>query len=143
MLLPLLAAAVTALAPGDLPATVTVDHRPLSADTGRVVAFSRAKTIYVCLDDVKQAVTGSIAHDGKRIVLTTFTGSSNSRTVTFTPGSTNAMLDGKPLVLTAPVVTQYGCAFIPLSFFGSPGLRTRVTFAADGRSGNVVLPPGF
>lgn len=142
VILPLLVAVATALAPGDRPATVTVEHRPLSADRDHVVAFTRANTLYVCLDDLTQAVSGSLHRDGKRIAVTTFAGSANSRTATFSVGSADATLDGRAIHLEAPVVAPYGCAYVPLSFFGAPGVRTRVTFGANHRSGNIALPPG-
>jgi hypothetical protein len=137
---PVLAAA-PALTSGDLPATVTVGGRPLSSDTDHVVAFTRGKTLYVCVEDLKQMVSGGMTRVGDEFTVASFKGDADSKKYVFTIGSTKATAAGKPIVLSAPVVEAYGEIYVPLSFFGSPGVRTHVKIAADDRSGDIILPP--
>ncbi len=127
---------------GDLPATVTVSGRPLSADTDHVVSFLRGKTIYVCVRNLRKMVSGSVEHSGNQITIHSFKGDLNSHTYVFAVGSSTAVANGELVHLTAPVVRAYGHNYIPLSFFGQKPLKTHVVISADGRSGEIVLPPG-
>lgn len=45
-------------------------------------------------------------------------------------------------MLPAPVVRAYGHVYIPLSFFGTGAVRTHVKISPDGRTGDIILPPG-
>jgi hypothetical protein len=135
-------ASAPALTGGDRSATVTVGGRPLSADTDHVVAFERDKTLYVCVKDLKQMASGSMSHDGATYTLKSFKGDSNSRTFVFSVGSSTVTASGKPFVLSAPVVRAYGHLYVPLSFFGSGAVRTHVKISPDGRTGDIILPPG-
>jgi len=135
--------AAPALLSGDRSATVTVDGRPLSADTDHIVAFDRGKTLYVCVEDLKQMVSGSMTRAGKQLTVKSFKGDSNSRTFVFTVGSMKATAHGQAVELSAPVLDVYGHIYIPLSFFGSNALRTHAKISADGRAGDILLPPGM
>jgi hypothetical protein len=133
--------AAEVLSGGDYHATVTVDGRRLSADTDHVVSFTRSKTLYVCVEDLKEMVMGKRTRIGKQITVVSFKGQVNSGTYVFTIGSTKATVNGKPTTLKAPVVESYGRVYIPLSFFGSSAVPTHVTISPDGRKGNIMLPP--
>jgi hypothetical protein len=135
-------AAAPPLTGGDRSATVTVGERPLSADTDHVVAFERAGTLYVCVKDLKQMASGTESHDGSTYTVTSFKGDSNSRVFVFSVGSTTVTAGGKPFHLSAPVVRAYHHTYIPLSFFGTGAVRTKVKISPDGRTGDIVLPPG-
>ena len=135
-------AAAPGLTHGDLPATVTVGGRPLSGDTDHVVAFTRGKTLYVCVEDLKQMVSGAMTRAGNTFTVASFKGDTDSKTYIFTIGSTKAIAAGRPIMLTAPVIEVYGQIYVPLSFFGSPSVRTHVKISADDRSGDIILPPG-
>jgi len=74
--------------------------------------------------------------------VTSFKGDSNSRTFVFSVGSSTVIAGGKAFHLSAPVVRAYHHVYIPLSFFGSGAVRTKVKISADGRTGDIVLPPG-
>jgi len=134
-------AVAATLVPGDEPATVTLNGlRPISAPTDHIVAFRRGGTIYVCAGDLTKAVMGAVSHDGQHFTITSFKGMTESRTAAFTLGSEKATLDGKDIELKAPPVKAYGRLYIPLSFFGSPGMRTKFAVAKDGKSGTIILP---
>ena len=60
----------------------------------------------------------------------------------FSVGSTPVTAGGKPFHLSAPVVRAYHHTYIPLSFFGTGAVRTKVKISPDGRTGDIVLPPG-
>ncbi len=137
------ALAAPPLTGGDKSATVTVGMRPLSADTDHVVAFERGKTLYVCVQDLKQMASGSMTRSGNQFTIESFKGDSNSRKFVFTIGSTQATAGGKPVQLTAPVVEAYHHVYVPLSFFGSGAVRTHVKISPDGRTGDIILPPGM
>ncbi len=136
-------AAAPPLTGGDKSATVTVDGRPLSADTDHVVAFTRGTILYVCVMDLRQMVSGSVSHDGKVYTVKSFKGDSNSKSYTFTIGSPIVDAAGTTVKLEAPVIRAYGHIYIPLSFFGSGGVRTKVKISADDRTGDIILPPGM
>jgi hypothetical protein len=135
-------AAAPPLAAGDRSATVTVGERPLSADTDHVVAFERGGTLYVCVKDLKQMASGTESHDGSTYTVTSFKGDSNSRTFVFSVGASSVSVAGKTYQLSAPVVRAYHHVYIPLSFFGTGAVRTKVKISADGRAGDIILPPG-
>jgi len=136
-------AAAPALSGGDKPATVTVGGRPLSADTDHIVAFTRGKTLYVCVDDLKAMVSGSMTHTGNQYTVHSFKGDTNSKTYQFAVGSAKVIAAGKPVELSAPIISAYGHVYIPLSFFGSGAVRTHAKISADARSGDIILPPGL
>ncbi len=130
------------LSQGDYHATVTLDDRPLSRDTDHVVAFERGKTLYVCIQDLTQMVSGKRYRAGQQITVRSFVGQRNAGDFVFTIGSTVATANGHPLRLTAPVVESYGRVYIPLSFFGSHAVTSHVKISPDGRTGNIIFPPG-
>jgi hypothetical protein len=136
------ALAAPPLTNGDLHAVVTVEGRPLSDDKDHVVAFTRGKVLYVCVQDLRQMVSGSIVRHGKSFTVQSFKGDSNSKAYTFTIGSTKADAAGLPVVMEAPVLSAYGHLYIPLSFFGRAAVPTTVQIAPDARRGNIELPPG-
>lgn len=129
------------LSRGDLQATVTLDGRPLSRDTDHVVAFARGKTLYVCIQDLTQMVSGKRYRAGGQITVRSFVGQQDAGNYVFTIGSNTASANGHPVHLTAPVVESYGRVYIPLSFFGSRAVPTHVKISPDSRSGNIILPP--
>ena len=133
-------AAPPPLTGGDKSATVTLGMRPLSADTDHVVAFERGGTLYVCVQDLKQMASGSMTRSGNQFTVQSFKGDANSRKFVFTIGSTEATAGGKPVTLTAPVVAAYHHVYVPLSFFGSGAVRTKVKISADGRTGDIIVP---
>jgi hypothetical protein len=128
------------LSSGDYHATVTLDDRPLSGDTDHVVAFARSKTLYVCIQDLTQMVSGKRTRAGQLVSIKSFVGQRNSGTYVFTIGSSAATANGHAVTLTAPVVESYGRVYIPLSFFGSGTVPTHVKISPDGRTGSIILP---
>jgi hypothetical protein len=136
-------AAAPALTGGDKSATVTVEGRPLSADTDHVIAFTRGKILYVSVRALRRMVSGSVSHDGKVYTVNSFRGDSNSKSYTFTIGSPMVTAAGTTVKLEAPVIKAYGHIYIPLSFFGSGAVRTKVKISADDRTGDIILPPGM
>jgi len=136
-------AAAPALTNGDKPATVTIGERPLSADTDHVVAFKRGDVLYVCVQDLRQMVSGQTTHSGDHYVVESFKGDANSKTYAFTIGSNQVRTGGKTVALSAPVIRAYGHVYIPISFFSSGAVKTKVSMSADGRTGDIILPPGM
>ena len=137
------ALAAPTLVAGDKAAVVTMGHhgRPISSSTDHVVSFNRGGTIYVCAGDIAKAVMGATSQHGDSYTVTSFPGMMSSKTVTVTVGSKAATIDGKDVTLTAPPLNAYGNRlYIPLTFFGSPGLKTKYTQASDGSSGAIIVP---
>jgi hypothetical protein len=133
--------AAPVLLAGDRAASVTINDRPLSGNSEKVDAFKRGDVLYVSLDDVMRAFNGSMVHDGTHYTVKSFRYSANSKTFTFTMGSAEASVEGKPIELKAPAVKAYGRAFIPLSFFGSGAVRTHVTMSSDGTNADISTRP--
>jgi hypothetical protein len=131
------------LLPGDQPAIVTVNERPLSNDVDHVVAFKRGKEIYVSLEDMKQMVSGSMKRTGKTFTVHSFRGDTNSRTYVFHIGSAHATAHGQPVSLHAPVVEAYGHVYIPLSFFEADALVTHVRYNGSHQLGDIVIPENY
>jgi hypothetical protein len=114
------------LHPGDVPATVTINERPLSYDTDHVIAFKRGREIYVCLMDIRQMINGQQVRHGNTYIVHSFRGDTDSRTYVFKIGSAHATAHGQPVTLHAPVVEAYGHVYLPLSFFEADALVTHV-----------------
>jgi hypothetical protein len=136
-------AAATLMA-GDLPATVTIGDRPLTGPGDHVAAFTRGKTLYVGLEELTRVVTGSITKAGAVITVTSFRGAPDSKTAVFTIDSKEVTVGDKKVELDAPVVEAYGHRpYVPISFFGSSAVRTKVKESANHRTGSIILPPDF
>ncbi len=137
------ALAAPTLVAGDKPAVVTIGHhgRPITGATDHVVSFNRGGTIYVSAGDVSKVVMGQTSHQGNVYTVTSFPGMDGSKTVTVTVGSKTATIDGKDVTMTAPPLTAYGNRlYVPITFFGSPGLKTKYTVSPDGSSGAIIIP---
>jgi hypothetical protein len=126
---------------GDLPATVTIGQRPLTASTDHVAAFTRGSILYVSGEDLMRAMSGRMEHQAGHYTVTAFPGMLQQRTAEFTIGSADATFEGKPVTMKGPAIRAYGQPYIPVSFFGQPPLRTKVIISSDNRKAQIVLPP--
>ncbi len=131
-------ARAAALGPGDHPAHVMLGKRPISDPSA---AFTRGQTLYVSTDTFAKIASGAVSRDGNHYTVLLFPGTESQRKILFTANSAAATVDGKAVAMSAKAVIAYGHLYIPVSFFGSGALRTKVKVADDNLSATVRLPP--